>query len=337
MSFIWPVMLILLGLIPLWIVFYIRMQRQRRQMAARAGSMGFLQQAAAGRSSVRRHIPPVFFVIGLTLLVVALARPQTAVSLPRLEGTVVLAFDVSGSMAADDIQPTRMEAAKVAAREFVLRQPASVQVGIVAFSESGLIVQVPTNDQAKLLATINRLSPGRGTSLANGIGVALDTIAAQGQESRFYSGSADSTPEPLPTPTAVPKGFYKAASIVLLTDGENTVQPDPMLAAQLAVDRGVRIHTIGVGSPAGANLNIEGFTIHTQLDEDTLKNISQFTSGSYYNAQTEQDLKTIYQTLGTELVVKPEQTEVTSLIAGAGLVLLLIGGALTLVWFNRLP
>ena len=337
MSFIWPVMLILLVLIPLGVVFYVRMQRRRQQLAARAGSMGLLQQAAAGQYGVRRHIPPALFAIALTLLVISLARPQTAVSLPRLEGTVILAFDVSGSMAAEDMQPTRMEAAKAAAKEFVLRQPASVQVGIVAFSESGLTVQVPTNDQAKLLATINRLAPSRGTSLANGIEVALDTIAAQGQETHFYSGAAGSTPTPTPTPTPVPKGTFKAASIVLLTDGENTVQPDPMEAAQLAVDRGVRIHTIGIGSPAGANLTIEGFTIHTQLDEDTLKSISQLTNGSYYNAQTEQDLLKIYQTLGTELVVKPQQTEVTSLVAGAGLVVLLISGLLTMLWFSRLP
>ncbi len=337
MSFIWPVMLILLVLIPVCVAIYIRMQRRREQMAARAGSMGQFQQAAAGPRGARRHIPPALFAVALTLLVVALARPQTAVSLPRLEGTVILAFDISGSMAAEDMQPTRMEAAKAAAREFILRQPASVQIGIVAFSDSGLQVQVPTNDQAELLATINRLAPARGTSLANGIGVALDTIAAQGQETQYYSGSADSTPEPMPTPTPVPKGVFKAASIVLLTDGENTVQPDPMLAAQLAADRGVRIHTIGIGSPAGADLKVEGFTIHTQLDEATLQAISQLTSGSYYNAQTEQDLRTVYETLGTELVVKPEETEVTALFAGASLIVMLIGGALTLVWFSRLP
>ena len=337
MSFIWPVMLALLVLIPVFILFYVRMQRRRQQLAARAGSMGLLQQAAAGRFGLRQHIPPVLSVIGLTLLIVALARPQTAVSLPRLEGTVILAFDVSGSMAAEDMQPTRMEAAKAAAKEFVLRQPPSVQIGIVAFSESGLSVQVPTNDQAKLVATINRLSPARGTSLANGIGVALDTIAAQGQETRYYSRPADKNATPTPTPTPVPKGVFKAASIVLLTDGENTVQPDPLLAAQLAADRGIRIHTIGIGSPSGANLNIEGFNIHTQLDEATLKAISQMTSGQYYNAQTEKDLQTIYQTLGTELVVKPEQTEVTALVAGAGLAVLLISGLLTMFWFNRLP
>jgi len=330
-------MLILLVLIPVCVAIYIRMQRRRGQMAARAGSMGLFQQAAAGRFGARRHIPPALFAIALTLLVVALARPQTAVSLPRLEGTIILAFDISGSMAADDIQPTRMEAAKVAAREFILRQPASVQIGIVAFSDSGLQVQVPTNDQAELLATINRLAPARGTSLANGIGVALDTIAAQGQETQYYSGSANSTPEPMPTPTPMPKGVFKAASIVLLTDGENTVQPDPMLAAQSAADRGVRIHTIGIGSPAGADLKVEGFTIHTQLDEATLQAISQLTSGTYYNAQTEQDLRTVYETLGTELVVKPEETEVTALFAGASLIVMLIGGALTLVWFSRLP
>ena len=126
---------------------------------------------------MRRHIPPALFLAGLTILIVALARPQTVVSLPRVEGTVILAFDVSGSMAADDMKPTRMEAAKAAARDFVQRQPPSVQIGVVAFSDNGFSVQVPTNDQDAILAAINRLTPQRGTSLANGIRASLNAIA----------------------------------------------------------------------------------------------------------------------------------------------------------------
>ena len=153
-------------------------------MAASYGSLGLVQEAAGRQLGARRHIPPALFLAGLTILMVALARPQTVVSLPRVEGTVILAFDVSGSMAAEDLKPTRMEAAKAAARDFVQRQPRSVQIGVVAFSDSGFAVQAPTNDQEAILAAINRLTPQRGTSLGQGILASLNTIAAAQRASR---------------------------------------------------------------------------------------------------------------------------------------------------------
>lgn len=162
MSFIWPLMLIVLLLIPLCAVLYLRMQRQRRRLAASYGSMGLVQTAAGRSLGVRRHIPPALFLVGLAILIIALARPQTTISVPRVEGTVLLTFDVSGSMAAEDLEPNRMEAAKVAARAFVEQQPRSVQIGVLAFSDSGLAIQAPTNDQAAILAAINRLSPQIG-------------------------------------------------------------------------------------------------------------------------------------------------------------------------------
>lgn len=336
MSFIWPAMLLSLLLIPLFVLLYIRIQQRRRRFAARFGNHGLLQGVDVNPLGIRRHIPPALFLAGLAILMLALARPQTVVSLPRVEGTVMLAFDVSGSMAADDMQPTRMEAAKAAAGDFVQRQPLSVQIGVVAFSDNGFSVQVPTNDKDAILATINRLAPARGTSLANGILTSLNTIAAVNavQAPRFYSNL---TPLPTPTPTPVPKGIYTSAAIVLLTDGENNESPDPLAAAQMAADRGVRIYTIGIGSPQGATLNIDGFAIHTQLDEAMLQQISQLTDGTYYNAESEQDLHEIYDNLTSQLVIKSEKTEVTSILAGVSILVLLIGGAFSLFWFSRLP
>ena len=342
MSFIWPAMLILLLLIPPVVALYIRMQRRRR-LAARYGSLGLVPGAVERQLGLRRHIPPAFFLVGLTLLTLALARPQAVVSLPRVEGTVILAFDVSGSMAADDMKPTRIEAAKAAVRDFVQRQPPSVRIGVVAFSDSGFAVQAPTNDQETLLASINRLTPTRGTSLAQGILASLNTIAASaeqgvsGETSEEPPHLSNLTPMPTPAPTPVPAGKHMPAVIILLSDGENTVSPDPLAAAQTAADRGVRIYTVGIGSAAGATLHIEGFTIHTQLDEAMLRQISQFTDGAYYNAENEQDLRTIYENLDPQLVIKPEKMEVTSIFAGVSLLVLLIGGAFSLLWFSRLP
>jgi Ca-activated chloride channel family protein len=336
MSFIWPALLLLLLIAPLLIAWYLWMQRRRRRLVERYGNMGFAQRAGVRPAGVRRHLPAVLFLIALTVLIIALARPQATIGLPRVEGTVILAFDVSGSMAADDMAPNRIEVAKAAARDFVARQPPTVRIGVVAFSDSGFAVQPPTRDEDAILMSINRLAPARGTSLANGILASLNAIAAADAE-RPPTYYTNQTPEPTPTPTPVPAGTFSPATIVLLTDGENTAPPEPMLAAQVAAERGVRVHTIGIGSPQGATLNIDGFLVRTQLDETALQAIAQLTGGAYFNAQNAEQLREIYANLGTHLVIRPEETEITALVAGLGLLILLIGGLLSLAWFSRLP
>lgn len=335
MSFIWPWMLWSLTLLPLLVALYLYQQQRRQQWIASRNISGFFGAAAKGTPGAQRHIPAALFLVGLSILLVALARPQTVVNLPRVEGVVILAFDVSGSMAADDLKPNRMEAAKAAARSFVQQQPATVQVGVVAFSDSGFTVQPPTDDQQAVLATIDRLKPERGTSLAHGIFASLNAIA--GTPTDPPVAPEDPTPIPAPTPTPLPRGTYTSAVIVLLTDGENTAPPDPLIASQAAADRGVRIYTIGVGSSSGATLEVEGFLVHTRLDENALRQISQLTGGAYFRAESEQDLQAIYDNITPELVIRPEKTEVTPIFAGASILIFLIGGAFSLLWFNRLP
>ncbi len=337
MSFIWPTMLLLLLLIPLFGVLYIMFQQRRRRLAASYGGLGLLGGATGRGPGIRRHIPPALFLVGLTILTIALARPQTVISLPRVEGTVILVFDVSGSMAADDLKPTRMEAAKAAAQDFVERQPASVQIGVVAFSDGGLAVQAPTNDRDAVLASINRLEPQRGTSLGQGILAALNTIAADSRQAPDLESNLTPAPTAVATPTPAPEGMNKSAIIVLLTDGENNESPDPLDVAQAAAERGVRIYTVGIGSAAGTTLDVNGFTVHTQLNEDLLQRISQLTGGAYYSAESEEDLLTIYENIVPQLVIKPEKMEVTSILAGASILVLLMGGMFSLVWFSRLP
>jgi Ca-activated chloride channel homolog len=336
MSFIWPGLLFSLVLVPLLIMIYLLLQRRRKQLSANYGKLGFGQAGANKTPGFRRHVPPALFICSFAILMVALARPQTTVSLPRVQGTVILAFDVSGSMGANDLKPTRMEAAKTAARDFVNQQPIDVQIGVVAFSDNGFSVQIPTNDKDVVLAAINRLSPQRGTSLGNGINATIKSIitAAAGSSTRFYSNL---TPEPTPSPTPVPKGSYTSAAVVLLTDGENNESPDPLAAAQVAADRGIRIYTIGIGSAAGTTLHVNGFTVSTRLNEAMLKQIAQITGGEYYNATTEQDLRKIYDNITPQMQIKPEETEVTSLFAGASILVMLTGALFSLVWFSRLP
>jgi len=320
-------------LVPVFILIYLRVQRRRRKIVENMGSLGFVQDASGGRLGRRRHIPPTLFLVGLAVLLVALARPNAEVSLPGLESTVILSFDVSGSMSATDMLPTRMEAAKAAARDFVQRQPSNVQIGVVAFSDGGISVQAPTKDQATILAAIDRLAPQRGTSVGSGILASLNAIT-------LHQGGIPVTGDsltPMPTPTPVPFGTYIPAAVVLITDGENTTNPDPLEAALTAAQQGVRVYTIGVGSAAGTTLTVNDFTVFTQLNEPMLQQIASITDGMYFNAQSEEDLREIYDNLDVQVIVKPQKTEITSIFTGISILLMLLGGAFSLVWFSRLP
>src|SRR5512138_3846357 len=195
MSFIWPSLLIFLMAIPLLVWAYFRMEQRRRDYAKRFGSLGLIRNASGKEASNSRVLPATFFLSGIAILLFSMARPQANVSLPRLEGTVILTFDVSGSMVADDLKPTRMEAAKAAASQFVKNQPSGVAIGVVAFSDGGIAVQPPTNDHAKTLDTVGRLVPHRGTSIANGILVALNSIIVNAGDPPILKTSNNGAPQ----------------------------------------------------------------------------------------------------------------------------------------------
>jgi Ca-activated chloride channel family protein len=329
MSFIWPWMLITLLLVPLFIGVYFRLLRKRRQAAVDLGPLSLVQDHSGRNLSRQRHIPAMFSLVGLALLFFGLARPEMFVDLPRVEGTVILVFDVSNSMTADDLEPTRIEAAKAAGRVFVQNQPNTIRVGVVAFSNGGLVIQPPTDDQAAVLATIDRLSPQGATSLGQGIFSALNAIAG---ETILIEPAALEEGAP-------PQGMddYSSAVILMLTDGENTEAPDPLEVAQLAAEAGVRIYPVGIGSPEGAVLEVEGFNILTQLNERILQEIASLTNGSYYHAEDEETLREIYENVDLQLTINGERMEVTAIFAGLSLLFFLIGGMVSLLWFGRMP
>jgi Ca-activated chloride channel family protein len=329
MSFIWPLMLLSLLLVPLLVGLYFRLLHRRRQAATGLGPLGIVQSSSGRKIGKHRHVPPTFFLLGLTLLLFGLARPEMIVSLPRVEGTAILAFDISNSMAADDLEPTRIEAAKAAARAFVENQPPTILIGVVAFSNGGLVVQTPTDDQAAVLATIDRLSPQGGTSLGQGIFTSLNAIAGEAitiDETSLEDGAQSIQIED-----------YSSAVVVLLTDGENTEPPDPLEIAQLAAEAGVRIYPVGIGSLEGTVVEVDGFSILTQLDEMTLQQIASLTNGVYHHAEDEESLQEIYQNIDLQLTINEEKMEVTSIVAGISMLLLLTGGLLSLFWFGRVP
>jgi Ca-activated chloride channel family protein len=333
-EFIWPLMLWLLLLVPVLIALYILAQRRRQKYALRYASLSLVREALGRGPGWRRHAPPALFISSLAVMLFALARPATVVTLPSQEGTVILTMDVSGSMRADDLKPNRLEAAKSAARSFVEKQPPGVKVGVVSFSDNAFLVQAPTNDKEAVLAAINRLTPQRGTAIGSALLTSLDAIF---EEANSEGGAYNSSTEPTPTPTPLPQGVYEPAIVVLLTDGESNRGPRPLDVVDQLTARGIRVYTVGVGSLEGTVLRTGGRAMRVRLDEGTLKAVAEATDGAYYNASTEKDLQAIYENLSTHLVFRKQQTEITAGFTGLAVVLSLMGGALSLLWFNRLP
>lgn len=328
MSFTWPFMLLSLLLVPVLVAVYVQLTRPR------AASPGLevlrLTEGASGRrAGRRRHIPPALFLAAITLLLAAMARPTVVVALPRMEGTVILAFDVSTSMMADDLQPSRIDASKRAASAFVREQPSTIDIGVVAFSDGAFIVQQPTHVRADVLAAIDRLAPQGGTSLSEGMFQSLSAIAGE----PIVVDESTSAEDLL----AFDIGYFGSAVIVLLSDGEHTSRTDPLGVAQVAANAGVRVFPIGIGSARGTTVEVDGYQIATALNEPLLAEIATATGGTYLRAEDEAALAQVYDTIDLRLATKGEETEVTGLLAITAMLLLVTGAGLTMTWFGRVP
>ncbi|MEX2228127.1 MAG: VWA domain-containing protein [Dehalococcoidia bacterium] len=329
MSFIWPPMLLSLLLVPILAIAYLRLMGRRAAAGSRLGTTRLTEGASGRRVGAHRHLPPAIFLVATALLLAALARPTVVLALPHMEGTVILAFDVSTSMLADDLKPSRMDAAKRAAGIFVGGQPSTIQIGVVAFSDGALIVQQPTTVQVDVLAAIDRLAPQGGTSLGEGMFASLSAIAG-----RPIVIDPEASEEDL---FALDIGYFGSAVIVLLSDGEHTSRSDPISVAQLAANAGVRVLPIGIGSADGTTLEIEGYRVATALNEPLLSAIATVTDGAYFRAADEAELAAVYEAIDLRLAIDGEEVEVTALVAAAAMLLLVVGAGLTMRWFGRVP
>jgi Ca-activated chloride channel family protein len=348
MSFLWPRMLWLLAAVPLLVLLYLWIQRRRKQTALRYASLGFVKAAMGRGHGLRRHVPPALFLLALIVMVVGIARPTAVVTLPSQHETVILAMDVSGSMRAADVEPNRLVAAQTAAKQFIHDQPASARIGIVTFAGTAALVQPPTQNHEDLLAAVDRFQLQRATAIGSGILVSLKAIFPDVEfdldkrnprpDARRPSRSLDDTRKAgsKDKPQVVPPGSYNAAAIILLTDGQTTTGPDPIEAARMAAERGVRVFTVGVGTVNGEVIGFEGWSMRVRLDEDALKQIANLTRGEYFYAGNAVDLKKIYSDLNTRLVFERKETEITSLFAAAATLLALVAAGLSLWWFNRI-
>lgn len=342
MTFHWPTLLALLALLPLAVALYLWLLRRRRQTTVRLSSLGVARAALAGRASWRRHVPPALLLAALAALIVAMARPVATVALPLADRTIILAMDVSGSMRAEDVKPNRLEAAQEAARTFVRNLPREVRVGVISFAGTAAVVQAPTTSREDVIAAIDRFQLQRGTATGSGVILSLATLFPdQGIEIQQVTGQRNFPGRPLaeekkPKPfTPVAPGSYGSAAIIMLTDGARTTGPDPLEAAKMAADRGVRVYTVGIGTKEGETIGFEGWSMRVRLDEDTLKDIALATMGEYFYAGTAEDLKKVYESLSTRMVIERKETEVSALFAALGALLMTLAAGLSLAWFGR--
>jgi len=338
-SFLWPEALALLALLPLLVVLYLRLMRRRSREAVRYADLNVLRDARSSGGTLRRHLPPLLFLIGLAAMLLAVARPTAVVTLPSQEQSLILAMDVSGSMRATDVEPDRLRAAQAAARAFVEELPRGARVGVVSFAATAALVQQPTAKRDEVLAAIDRFQLQRGTAIGSGILVALATIFPDaGIEVGTLGEPAPGEPprERKPAPPPVPPGSHLSAAIVVLTDGQRTTGPDTMEAARMAANMGVRVYTVGIGTAEGEVIGFEGWSMRVRLDEGALKAIARETRGEYFQAGTADELEQVYRTLGSRLVMHREETEVSALFAAAGAGLALLAALLSLWWFNRI-
>ena len=346
MTFLWPGMLWLLLAVPALVALYILLLRRKKKAALRYASLNIVKEALGAGQRFRRHVPPLLFLLALATMLVAVARPAAIVRLPMQQQTIILAMDVSGSMRARDVEPNRLVAAQEAAKQFVADLPRGVRVGVVSFAGTAAVVQPPTHAREDIVAAIDRFQLQRGTAIGSGIILALATIfpdagidVSDSIYGRDRRRSAPLDPGRAPEKkdfTPVEPGSYPSAAIILLTDGQRTTGPDSLEAAKMAADRGVRIFTVGVGTPAGEVIGFEGWSFRARLDEDTLKAIADRTRGEYFYAGTAVDLKKVYQGLNARLVFEKQETEITALFSAVAACLALVAALLSFLWFSRI-
>ena len=345
MYFQWPEFLWLMLALPLLVVLYLWLLRRKKKIALRYASLSIVKEAMGPGQTIRRHIPPALFLLALGLMLVSASRPMAVITLPSSQQTIMLAMDVSGSMRATDVQPSRIVAAQNAAKAFIAELPRNVKVGIVAFAGSAQVAQLPTTNREDLVTAIDRFQLQRATATGNAIvmslatlfpdaGIELESLQTGRDRQRGASLDADKKEKKAFTPVA--PGSYTSAAIIMLTDGQRTTGVDPLEAAKLAADRGVRVYTVGIGTVDGETIGFEGWSMRVRLDEETLKAIAAKTNAEYFYAGTAENLKKVYNTLSSRLTVEKKETEISGLLALAAAALSLLSAGLSLLWFNRI-
>ncbi len=348
MRFLWSELLLLLLILPILAGMYVYILRQRKRVTLRYASLMLVREAITPVHWLRCHLPAILLGLGIACALLGAARPSVVMTLPNDQQTVVLAIDVSRSMRATDIEPSRIVAAQNAVKAFVKELPPSVRVGIVTFAGNATIVQTPTQNREDLLAAIDRFQLQRQTAIGSGLLVALTVLlpeadfAQEGEEFDVRASldnpgvtrKADAAPAAEFKPVA--PGSFTSGVIVLMSDGRRTMGPDPLKVAKLAAERGVRVHTVGFGNKEGGPVDMDGMSIFMRFDEQALQAIAGVTEGQYSHAGSAGDLHKVYKDLTTKLVLERSETEVTAFFAAAAALFALLAALLSALWFHRM-
>ena len=346
MTFLWPTWLWLTPALLLLPLLYAWLLRRRGKPALRYSDLAVVREAS-GRTSWRRHVPPALLWLACATLLLAAARPMAKLTLPWARTSIMLAMDVSLSMRVQDVKPTRLAAAQEAAKLFLHDLPKGIEVGLVTFAGSAQVAQAATLDRGTLVAAIDAFQMQYGTAIGSAIVVCLaELFPAQGISlgdltfgARRGLGAREETKRGTPTGTPpitpVAPGSYGSAAILLLSDGRRTTGVDTLDAAKMAADRGVRVHVVGLGTVDGATAAPEGLAIYMQLDEPTLREVARMTGGEYHHAGSAEELRSVYQDLGSRLQVQTRETEITAVLALVGALLVAMAAVLSGLWFGR--
>jgi Ca-activated chloride channel family protein len=339
-SFDWPLALLALFVVPLGIALYLWAQRRRGKYAVRFTNLDLLANVVQKRPNWKRHVPPALFLAAVAALAVSLARPHMNIRVPKEEATVVLVMDISGSMNATDVEPTRLEAAQTAAGSFLDDVPEKFRIGIVSFSASATLNLPPTTDRMLAHEVVDRLRANGGTAMGDALVLALDATVDLESIDTLAPTTTGSQP---PAGETAAKGTRPPTAILLLSDGANTLgRTQPFDAAAQAKELGIPIFTVALGTPDGT-VEVPGQRgggsrlVRVPPDEETLKAISEETGGEFYAALSNEQLQNVYKKLSSKIGYDTRQREVSWAFGAAAGVLMLAGAGLSLAWFNRFP
>ena len=346
LTFMWPHFLWLLLAVPLLVAVYIWLLHRKKKVMLRYASLSIVKEAMGTSQSIRRHIPPLLFLVAIAAMLMAASRPFAVITLPSQQETIILAMDVSGSMRATDVKPNRLVASQNAAKAFLSQLPRNVRVGIVAFAGTAQVVQPPTLSREDLVVAIDKFQMQRATAIGSAIVVSLAELFPDAGIDLSAMTYGNGRPRGIPIDQAPKKekkdfvpvapGSYGSAAIILLTDGQRTTGVDTMEAAKMAADRGVRVYTVGVGTVDGETIGFEGWSMRVRLDEATLKAVATSTQAEYFYAGTAENLQKVYEKLSSRLTVEKKETEISGLLALVAAVLAIVSASLSLLWFNRI-
>ncbi|NUO85151.1 MAG: VWA domain-containing protein [Cupriavidus sp.] len=353
MQFLWPQMLWLLLALPVLAAAYLYLLARRKKAALLYASLALPRAALGPRQRLRRHIPPLLFFFALAAALLACARPSAIITLPADTVTLVLAMDTSRSMEAADVPPNRISAAQQAARDLVVGLPASVRLGIVSFAGTAAVVLPPTDNRQDMLDAIERFQLQRGTATGSGLfqalavlfpedGIDLEVILFGSRADRAGRGTsldesaaADAARRREQNQQAVQPGSYPHGAVILLSDGRRTTGPDPLDAARMAAQRGVRVYTVGFGSQQVMTAPESSLAYFMQLDEPTLRAVANITGGEYFHAGSATDLTQVYRQLSARFALERRETELGALFSAGAVVLLALACGLSMLWFRR--